>query len=630
MNFKRQNILGIILIVFLILILINGWYSYIPSYSQVNQVQSLKIAPNPSELQSTPAPSLLIVNLYIKLIGAIKSGNSTLASKILDQLNYVNYPSNLKIIFERMNNILSQINQQFMQLNDSLNEAIFYVKISDLQSAITVLNSVNSTLASVNSTLNELNLAYSLVSNSLGDASALLAKYLGDLNDVYLKYLQEYRDLVNFINEITSGVLNGKIIPTSLSLNANTTIAYVGSEILINGRLITGDGKGLGNQKVSVFLENMLLKNFTTSQDGSFSGIVRIPYFYKNSTFIFASYFPTGNYSQKYSPSVSNKIELTLIFYKPLLNVYAPHVIYPAKSFQIVGYISLNSNPLSNITLVLQIFNKIYKAKTNIEGKFNFTVLVPENQPQGNITFTLQTFAQGLIAPVFYTSKITVERSIIEISINYPKLTFTGTYIVISGKIISNGTPLANALIQIYGYGINSYSLTGGNGTFEIYVSPSFLIPIGNWELTIYVQPKEPWISPIKQDLSIFVFNPLEVILPLSIISMSILIRINRQERPQALSREKEERVETYEEFDVSDVYWQATLFVSQVTGKIPKKSQTIREYLKDVKDILKGYEYYEKISFDHERKVYGLGLSEEEIKNDIKLFNKLREIYGK
>ena len=167
MNFKSQNILGIILIVFLILILINSWYSYIPSYSQVNQVQSLKIAPNPSELQSTPAPSLLIVNLYIKLIGAIKSGNFTLASKILDQLNYVNYPSNLKIIFERMNNILSQINQQFMQLNDSLNEAIFYVKISDLQSAITVLNSVNSTLASVNSTLNELNLAYSLVSLSL-------------------------------------------------------------------------------------------------------------------------------------------------------------------------------------------------------------------------------------------------------------------------------------------------------------------------------------------------------------------------------------------------------------------------------------------------------------------------------
>jgi hypothetical protein len=124
--------------------------------------------------------------------------------------------------------------------------------------------------------------------------------------------------------------------------------------------------------------------------------------------------------------------------------------------------------------------------------------------------------------------------------------------------------------------------------------------------------------------------NPLEVFLPAALILTPIMMKLNSRRKSEIPAEEKREETKILEKIDVSDIYWQATLFVSQVTGKIPKKNQTIREYLRIVKDILKGYEYYEKISLDHEKKIYGFGLSEEEIKNDIILFNKLREIYEK
>jgi hypothetical protein len=629
MRTKKYNILGILLTVLLILVLINGWYNNIPSI-KIQQTKNLMIPQNPSELKQEPAPSLSIVNLYIRLIAAIKKGNHTLASEILDQLNYVNYPSNLRIIFKRMNDIFNQLNQQFSQLNASLIKAKFYVKISDLESAIAILNSVNATLVSLNSTLNELNQAYYLISSSLGEASALLSKYLKDLNDVYLKYLHEFLDLFNLIDEIEKGISEGKISPTTLSLIANSTQAYVGSEIILEGKLMIRNDTGLANKQISIYLENMLISNFTTGNDGSFKGVIRIPYLYKNSTYIFASYSPTGDDLNKYSPSISNKINLTLLYFTPTLHVHAPLRVYPAKSFEIEGNLSLNSIPVSNITVILKIFGKLYNTNTSSEGNFKFIIFVPENQTSGNITFSIQTVARDLIAPVSYVSFITVEREKIQLLIDYPKFAISGSTLVISGKVISNSTPLSSSPIQVYGYGVNSYTLTDSNGTFKIYINSNLFTTTGNWELTIYIQPNEAWISPLKHDISIFVLNPLEVFLPIALILMPVVMKLNSSRKSEIFDEEKREESEMFEKIDVSDIYWQATLFVSQITGKIPRKNQTIREYLRMVKDVLKGYEYYEKICLDHEKKVYGFGLSEEEIKNDLALFNKLREIYEK
>jgi len=629
MRFRKYDILGILSIVLLILVLTNGLYNYLPTY-EIKQTKNLVIPHNPYELKQETVPSLSIVNLYIRLIDAIKRGDNASASEILDQLNYVKYPSDLRIIFKRINELFNRLNQQFLQLNSSLYEAKFYVKISDLGNATIILNSVNATLVSVNSTLNELNQAFHLISNSLGEESALLAKHLKGLNDVYLKYLHEFLDLFYLIKDIQTRILNDEITPTSLFLIANTTEAYIGSEILLEGRLMARNDTGIGEKQISIFLENIFLNNFTTKNDGSFSGIIRIPYIYKSITYIFASYFPTGNDTKKYSPAVSNKISLTLLYFTPTLHVHAPLKIYPGASFQIKGNLSLNSIPVLNTTVFLKIFNKIYNTTTNDEGSFNFIIFVPEDQTAGNIIFSIQTVAKDLIAPVSYASIITVERYSIQLLIDYPRFMLSGSALIISGKVLSNDTPLNNSQIQVYGHGVNSYTLTNSNGSFKIYINSNFFTSTGNWELTIYVKPNEAWISPLKQNISIFVLNPLEVFLPAALILTPIMMKLNSRRKSEIPAEEKREETKILEKIDVSDIYWQATLFVSQVTGKIPKKNQTIREYLRIVKDILKGYEYYEKISLDHEKKIYGFGLSEEEIKNDIILFNKLREIYEK
>lgn len=627
MRIRRHNIIGISLIILLILILVTGFYSYIPTYSGFQTQVKLQILPNPSESSLTNPPSILLVNLYVKLINAIKSGNKTQFSQILDQLNYVNYPSDYKAIFKRFNLILEQLNNEFLYVNNSLMQANSLIKISNLTSAIQVLSNVNATLNNINSTLNELFLAYSEISNYLGNSAPLLYDQLVALKDIYLTYLKELLNLTDLINKITTGILNGKLIVTNLSIKSNTTSVLVGSYILIYGALINSAGKGIANQSVTIYINNNSYQSFLTSENGSFYAKIRISNIYEKNITLFASYFPQGNYINLYSPSSSNKVIINLVYYKPFLIVNFPKVAYPGKEFQVNGSLILENLPLANYTVYLQILNNIFANKTDSNGNFYFKIHIPENQTNGNKTILVYTQPNGPIAPAKFSSVINIKRSIVSLNISYASLTVAGAYVEITGKVLANNTFVANALVEVYGYGVNSYTYTDENGNFNIYIAPSLLTPIGNLDLVLYIVPNEAWISPLKLNLSIYVINPLEIAPILLLLFLPFAFRVRMHAKAETVIK-KEEKLELPEAIDESDIYFQATLFVSRVTGKVPKESQTIREYLKEVKDILKGYDYYERISFNQEKKVYGFGLSEYEIKESIELFNKLKSLY--
>jgi hypothetical protein len=571
-----------------------------------------QVDPSTAQSESVYGPGLFL--FYGAIIDSVVAGNLTAAESLLGQTGLIHIPPDITYDVSTFNdlinstaNLLSTINTQLQAANASLSKG-------REGEAAAYLNDALKDLSEVNVTLTELLTAAPRLAQLTGMPSSLFLQKLDSIQALYAGYGSEAMYLHNQIL-----ALNG-LLSTSISLTVPSVAIETGSDLQVTGTLTSSGGSPLPSRTVTIYFQGESIGNATTNSLGVFSATLRTPFVYEDNVSLFASYLPQGNDSLIYAPSSSSIINLTVLYEKPSVRVNAPQEVLAGLSIMVDGTLLADGSALAGYVIYLDSFGSELTDVTSSEGNFSFQVVAPAGVGPGPYSFTLRTSGNRTVAPLIASFQVNVIKLDPSVTFSAPQILIAGIGAKIQGSAEANGTPLSGAAVLNISPGISLNTTTSVNGSFDFSISPPLTSPIGQLGYTIGLYPNQSWVSPTEATVRVFVFNPLALVLPIisAILLLFLFSRFRRASSQQtsAVKAGREPAAEIHPQKDnrtgVSSAYFAAVRLVEGATSVRLRPGQTIREYLAEVKDRLRGFEHFKYISFAQEKHLYGPGVSKD------------------
>jgi len=581
LNLKRNlNIIILILIIILPLItfLMISYFMYIPTPLKIIHV-------NPSTEASRLPPPKHLVQLILNPFAVMLGGNFSKVPLELRALELAYIPSNLRYIIDRFIQLMNDVSNHLDSADKLMDNAEELIGVGRGVEAKPLLMEASMELASANLTCRELRMALGELTRSFN-----IPYY-----DVYLK-LNELDNLINNMYRRMMSLLDriegqGKLIETSISIDAEPKTSWTGGRITVRG-ILYASSEPLPNRNVTVIVEGLKTFKAITCGDGSFETKIDLPYIYKPTITIQAKYTPMGIDSEKYKPSISNKVEINLMYIEPKIKIIQiPETVLPGKTFEIKGnIISAEQIPYGEIKVSW--INQAFNVKLGDDGFFEATLYTPGEIPDGRYFLTVEAPASSVFAPAKEALSVMVKRMPISLSIDIPSSTLAGLSTTISGSFKA-GEEYFNATVKAYFAG-NEYTVES-SGSFTITLSIPITIPSGYQTVKLYITPRNPWISEATYEKNILVVNPLTIIASIAI-TVILTIKTFRGRLITTKQTMEAERIVEYGrggevrrvevEFTpkeyrwLIDLYWEAVEIVSKMTGIAMEPHMTMREYL--------------------------------------------------
>jgi len=150
-------------------------------------------------------------------------------------------------------------------------------------------------------------------------------------------------------------------------------------------------------------VDSSFAEKFLTRDDGSFRGILEIPYIYKPEIKLYAEYAPTGSDLGKFKGSRSNIVTLRLIYEASVIEAWVnASRLKPLEKLRISGSITTTGGVIPERVYV-ELFGRIMVAEVAEDGFFDLVTAVPANAPIGFHEISLYTKPQGILAPAHKT-----------------------------------------------------------------------------------------------------------------------------------------------------------------------------------------------------------------------------------
>lgn len=587
------------------------------------------VDPN-SETEKYPYSIYLTTFLTLTFDELVK-GNFTGTLERLKMLNQTYVPPTLKYVFERFRSLMKDLTIKLDDTDSLLNYAKLLIDSGREDYARNPLNAAGYNLAEANITYSQLKVSVEEFSKSfLLPRTQISQKVEGIqllLESMYFR-LYDLLDLIEFQRNLKE---------TYLTIQAYPETLWVGSTVTVQGKLYTHDTI-LANKNVILYFEGQKFSELKTSSDGTFTYTLNVPYTYKPKVSINAKYFPEGSDKNTYKPTVSNTIQLNLLYISPKIEMKIIGKPLPGKYFTVEGKVFAETTlPYDQIKLSWLKTTTV----TKLEGEaFKLTLKVPETLADGKYLLKAEAPSSGIFAPASTTLYVNVQRIPINITLNVPPIAISGIESSIRGKIVYSGEECFNSTIKFV---LAQEYVENAGEEFAIKFTPPLTMFSGPQMYKVQVRPQLPWYSGLEVEGRIFVINPITVAVPVGLVS-AVAVRVLRHERRKAAEAEVEaEKVEEEKRFQekeyhfvregfewIINAYWQAVVIVSNITKIEMKPSMTMREYLNLVKDAGKQYySSFEKISIAAEKVLYSPKITETEIEAARKALEELQIAYA-
>ncbi|MDE1858860.1 MAG: hypothetical protein KGI26_07330, partial [Thaumarchaeota archaeon] len=335
-------------------------------------------------------------------------------------------------------------------------------------------------------------------------------------------------------------------------------------------------------------------------------------------------------------------VNVTVSFVTPAVSLAAPNPAYAGQPFTVNGTLSLAGAPLKGYTVTLSGFRATAlgpllaaEALTGPDGSFSVTLTPPTNIGGGSYPLSLETSSKLNIGPAVILLRVDLVKEIPAVTSSIPGFALAGLPITISGTASVNGTSVAGAQVLNTSPSPTVDAKTSPSGAFTFTVTPPLTTANGPWAYTVEVYPSQSWITPAPINVSVFVINPLVLIFPAS--SLGLLALVVRRRRPPAMSPMKAlvraeeaaaEKPRPHITGGLPGIYFEAVGLVEKATAVSLLPQATIREYLVQVRAVLKGFEHFRYISSELERHLYAGGAATaDEAKARAELESMRREI---
>ncbi|MCX8188627.1 MAG: hypothetical protein N3F64_02870 [Nitrososphaeria archaeon] len=583
-------------------------------------------------LETERLPHQIYLTTFLTLtFDELVKGNFTGTLERLKIFNQTHVPSTLKYVFERFRQLVNDLTIKLNDTDSLLDYAELLIDSGKEDYARSPLNSAGYNLA-------EANITYSLLKTSADEfvKSFPLSRtqIFQKVDNVETLLDSMHLRLYTLIDRIE---FQKNLKETFLEIRAYPENVWVGSTATVEGKLYTNDTV-LSQKNVIIYFEGQKFSEILTSSDGTFSCTIKLPYIYKPKVNVVAKYFPEKDDRRIYKPTVSNMIQLNLLYISPKIEMKILGKPLPGKYFTVEGKVYAESSlPYDRIKISWLTSTTITKLE---DGIFKLTLNVPETLADGKYLLKAEAPSSGVFAPTSTSLYVSVLRFPLNITLDVPQIAISGMESHIAGKIVYEGEELFNSTIKFVL--AQEYSENCGK-EFTIKFTPPITMFSGYQMYKVQVTPQLPWYSSLEVEGRILIINPITVAVPFGLVS-AVAVKVFRQGKRKGVEviEEEIEKVEAKKfvqekEYHVKeelkwliDMYWQAVVIVSNITRIEMKPSTTIREYLNLIKATNKElYNNFEKISAAAEKALYSPKIMEKEIEEAKKAMEELKIIYA-
>lgn len=260
--------------------------------------------------------------------------------------------------------------------------------------------------------------------------------------------------------------------------------------------------------------------------------------------------------------SVRDNPLAVITHYPTHLEVSAPGTAHPGLPITISGQVSSTDGNIDRTIKV--VLDDIQLAEETIQGQFSLEIITPPQTLPREHSLTVVVTPQGRYSGAAKSLTINITRLPIQTDIQVPQLVIIPKPIQVGGKVYHNLSPVQDARINLTFKDSSSTVRTATNGSFTATVKlphlsvststsanpffvtttpielPLDLSLIGPQELTITVEPIEPWYAPLQIKRWIFMVNPANIGLMLvAFLSFGLLVYNRVRARPAALREER-------------------------------------------------------------------------------------------
>jgi len=570
---------------------------------------------NPQQVEPELPSRFELLMLYGSIVDAVLGGNFTQASENIRELIRVYVPENIKYIYNRFNELLGDEVSKLNETNRLLNEAEEELSLGFLDDARKSLEKAGESLAEAELIHSELMDSCREFSRALRLSLSQLLDKLGELSDL----IKLYHDRLSALLAQLKQLEEEKLLATELVIQVNSTEVLVGSRLQVSGVLCTEDGHPLEGKDVMVYIGGGRVGKFLTREDGSFQGVVRVPYTYRPEVKLFAEYVPGPEDFGKLKASRSNVIILKLIYEVPVIDARLNVTnVTPLEVFEVSGRVLTSGNIVPEEVYV-SAFGKKVETDVLEDGFFRVVFKVPERSSEGLHDVIVYTEPHGVLAPARRVLKINVYRIPTHLVIEAPAIALSGTEVEIRGRLFIEGssskkfTGAGEVIVKSFGE-FSSFQVEGT--AFRINLTIPLAAPSGFVGVRVSFNPSSPIYRGSSAQAQFLIVNPLMILIPLS--AVVYLARIGFRElskKRRAAFRVEAGRAGVVEVVKpvapppegITRVYLEAVRVVEDMTGVKRRASDTIREFLNKVIEKLgdKAPAFAE-LSYMTEAAVYG------------------------
>jgi hypothetical protein len=572
---------------------------------------------------------------YADILSLASSRDYENASRLIEQLKYVSVPEDLKYVIDRYNNLTLELTRVSDNLDTLLNETSALLDQHRLDEASPILEEAGTLVTKADILLRDIEEATGTLSERLGVFAAPTESKVRDAYDRLQGILKRLRELWEEYSRLLTSMKEAsqtqreELKPTELSLRLNTTRIFVGGFVNASGTL-RSNGEDMLNRTVVILLDEEPAATAITGSNGSYQVLVEMPYSYVQTMAIKALYTPIGDDVDVYLASLSPPISLDVVFYETKLETEAPDEAHPGLPITVTGKVtSENGVPLSERTVkMLSNGDLLAEAETSIQGLFEIQATLSPQTPLGEWTLTTVVEPDGVYAGVSQDRTLNIVKIPSQIGIHVPSLIILPAKMYVEGNASSALGPLQDATVTLQVGGKLTTVKTSENGEFNATIDmPLSLIFSGFQELTVNVEPAEPWHAPTQAEASIFVVNPTNIgFISAAFASMGAVLytRLSGAKRREKAAKVREAAPPPSEKSSptifpskaevkfegvngrILRAYAKTLKIVERATAASMKPQMTLREFLWEAKPKLKSAsESFADLTFLAERTLY-------------------------
>ncbi len=453
-------------------------------------------------------------------------------------------------------------------------------------------------------TLNEIEEAVETLCGRLGIRSTADAKArerLAELMERLEELLDRYRALME---ELRSEAKEQRsLTPTYLTLACNTTEAFVGSAISLNGTLSDELGQSLPNREIKVYVDNQLIGKTVTGPDGSYELTVIVPYIYKDVVPLKAVFVPVGEDRDVFAGSAAQTY-LHLLFYRTSVIISIAGDAHPGMPLTVNGTINVENHtqPGTRPVIISLDDQVVYEGLSEADGRFRAEIRLANDTAEGTHRLVVRVPPNRTFSGAVSAMEILVTRIPINVTVRAPAVTLAPCKLSIRGSVSSELGAVVGASVVVVVDGRTVETNSSANGEFEASINLSlspFLLK--REKIVVHVAPKEPWLSPRYVSRGVVEVNTFSVgLLSASAVMLGLTLYTRLRppitpEKPKEGARlpeeaEEEETVVTRVErrlegvrAQLLDTYFSCVRLLSERLGVSMGSSTTLREFLSDV-----------------------------------------------